>query len=221
VALLIKINFLTYYFLKLINYHKPKNNTILMILRVIYLQRSALQLERRKLSRGFFGGLKDLLSGTNKDKAARTAGGVEVLTEEDQKKEQKRVLTNTIDNIVDDMFPKGKRGLVGSVISSVMKFAGKRVVAQMEKQAEVFNEISEDVMAKLRLDEYLISTLGDPRELEVVSLNQSVVNGKMQAQLGYSLSGTRGKGLVNVKVVNSVPTEISMHTSSQMCIKMS
>ena len=174
-----------------------------MILRVIYLQRSALQLERRQLLRGFFGGLKDLLSG-NKDKAARTAGGVEVLTQEDQKKEKKKVVTKAIDNIIDDMIPKDKRSFAGYVMSSVMKFAGKRFVAHMEKQAEAMDEISENVMAKLKLDEYLLSTLGDPRELEVVSVNQSVVNGKMQAQLGYSLLGTRGKGLVNVKIVNAV-----------------
>jgi hypothetical protein len=131
--------------------------------------------------------LKDLFAGKSNSKVS---GGVEVLTEADQKKEEEVLrkqklnqANNILETMIDNAFPKEKRGVAGYLASTAIKFVGKKILGVIEKKAATLTVVSEAAAERLRTDENVQRVFGDLRELEAVWLDQGTVNGEYRVQV--------------------------------------
>jgi uncharacterized protein YggL (DUF469 family) len=166
---------------------------------------SLLRFTRRRSS--FFNSLKNLF---NSPKIKEN--NVQVLTEADLRLEQQREkkknandVTQLFDKIVDDAIPKEKRGMAGFVVSNIIKFVGKRVIAQAGKSSETRQKIIEECLSILQQNKAIRTEIGDNLDIGAIfELNESIINFESRLQMAFFVVGSNGQGTVRLRAQNEV-----------------
>ena len=171
------------------------------------MRRCSISSQRRFFFEGIVNGVKTMFKQNRKD--------VEVLTKDEakrrineQNKQQRANPKEAFNQMIDQSIGKS-RGMSGFLLGKVAKFFAGRMIDMASKQVDTIEYVTDEAVAMLELNSKVRAVIGENIAFEMIQgYNSTVMNSTSGLELNFSVVGSKGRGLIELKAEDMAITSL-------------